>query len=89
MKFKKLLLFIQALKLITNQQMKMSYMKKWYNEVLKQWLTFKEGEVIGNLYLSKTWNSNGWRGLVTEKTVVLRRWGSETAKFGLSTQLMM
>ena len=29
------------------------------------------------------------RGLVSEETVVLRRWGSETRKFGLSTELIM
>ena len=28
-------------------------------------------------------------GLVSEETVVLRRWGSETRKFGLSTELIM
>ena len=28
------------------------------------------------------------RGLVSEETVVLRRWGSETRKFGLSTELI-
>ena len=27
-------------------------------------------------------------GLVSEETVVLRRWGSETRKFGLSTELI-
>ena len=27
--------------------------------------------------------------LVSEETVVLRRWGSETRKFGLSTELIM
>ena len=30
-----------------------------------------------------------YRGLVSEETVVLRRWGSETRKFGLSTELIM
>ena len=29
------------------------------------------------------------KGLVSEETVVLRRWGSETRKFGLSTELIM
>ena len=29
------------------------------------------------------------RGLVSEETVVLRRWGIETRKFGLSTELIM
>ena len=29
------------------------------------------------------------RGLVSQETVVLRRWGSETRKFGLSTELIM
>ena len=29
------------------------------------------------------------RGLVSEETVVLRRWGSDTRKFGLSTELIM
>ena len=29
------------------------------------------------------------RGLVSKETVVLRRWGSETRKFGLSTELTM
>ena len=28
-------------------------------------------------------------GLVSEETVVLRRWGSDTRKFGLSTELIM
>ena len=28
-------------------------------------------------------------GLVSKETVVLRRWGSETRKFGLSTELIM
>ena len=28
-------------------------------------------------------------GLVFEETVVLRRWGSETRQFGLSTELIM
>ena len=32
--------------------------------------------------------SENW-GLVSEETVVLRRWGSETRKFGLSTELIM
>ena len=34
-------------------------------------------------------NSNEKRGLVSKETVVLRRWGSETRKFGLSTELTM
>ena len=29
------------------------------------------------------------KGVVSEETVVLRRWGSETRKFGLSTALIM
>ena len=29
------------------------------------------------------------RGLVSKETVVLRRWGSDTRKFGLSTELIM
>ena len=29
------------------------------------------------------------RGLVSEETVVLRRWGSDTRKFGLSMELIM
>ena len=29
------------------------------------------------------------KGLVSEETGVLRRWGSETRKFGLSTELIM
>ena len=29
------------------------------------------------------------RGLVSKETVVLRQWGSETRKFGLSTELTM
>ena len=29
------------------------------------------------------------RGLVSKETVVLRRWGGETRKFGLSTELIM
>ena len=29
------------------------------------------------------------RGLVSEETVVLRRWGSDTRKFGSSTELIM
>ena len=29
------------------------------------------------------------RGVVSEETVVLRRWGSETRKFGLSTEFIM
>ena len=29
------------------------------------------------------------RGLVSIETVVLRRWGSDTRKFGLSTELIM
>ena len=29
------------------------------------------------------------RGIVSKETVVLRRWGSETRKFGLSTELIM
>ena len=32
---------------------------------------------------------DGGRGLVSEETVVLRRWGSDTRKFGLSTELIM
>ena len=28
-------------------------------------------------------------GLVSKETVVLRRWGSDTRKFGLSTELIM
>ena len=28
-------------------------------------------------------------GLVSEETMVLRRWGSDTRKFGLSTELIM
>ena len=35
--------------------------------------------------LNKPWI----KGLVSEETVVLRRWGSETRKFGLSTELIM
>ena len=30
-----------------------------------------------------------YRGSVSEETVMLRRWGSETRKFGLSTELIM
>ena len=30
-----------------------------------------------------------YRGLVSKETVVLRRWGSDTRKFGLSTELIM
>ena len=29
------------------------------------------------------------RGLVFKETVVLRRWGSDAQKFGLSTELIM
>ena len=29
------------------------------------------------------------RGLVSEEAVVLHRWGSDTRKFGLSTELIM
>ena len=29
------------------------------------------------------------KGLVSKETVVLRRWGSDTRKFGLSTELIM
>ena len=29
------------------------------------------------------------RGLVSKETVVLRRWGSETRKFGISTELII
>ena len=29
------------------------------------------------------------KGLVSEETVVLRRWGSDARKFGLSTELVM
>ena len=29
-----------------------------------------------------------YRGLVSKETVVLRRWGSDTRKFGLSTPLI-
>jgi len=35
----------------------------------------------GSLYI--------YRGLVSEETVMLRRWGSDTRKFGLSTELIM
>ena len=31
----------------------------------------------------------GYGGLVSKETVVLRRWGSDTRKFGLSTELIM
>ena len=34
-------------------------------------------------------NVLGERGLVFKETVVLRRWGSDTRKFGLSTELIM
>ena len=30
-----------------------------------------------------------YRGLVSKETVVLRRWGSDTRKLGLSTELIM
>ena len=33
--------------------------------------------------------TNKFRGLVPKETVVLRRWGSDTQKFGLSTELIM
>ena len=29
------------------------------------------------------------RGLVSKETVVLRRWGSDTREFGISTELIM
>ena len=46
-------------------------------------------------YLKQTLNPNvaikyfRFRGLVSKETVVLRRWGSDTRKFGLSTELIM
>ena len=41
-------------------------------------------------FIFKDWNRDyDKRGLVSKETVVLRRWGSETRKFGLSTELTM
>ena len=37
----------------------------------------------------KTQHTLEKRGLVSKETVVLRRWGSDTRKFGLSTELIM
>ena len=49
----------------------------------------------GNKAITPTfWNSQwsslrqSYRGLVSKETVVLRRWGSDTRKFGLSTPLI-
>ena len=56
------------------------------------------GRVVGNAgmpfnrkFLSSMWSATEFesRGLVSKETVVLRRWGSDTRKFGLSTELIM
>ena len=46
-------------------------------------------EKIYTFALAKQNSVSELRGLVSKETVVLRRWGSETRKFGLSTELTM
>ena len=41
------------------------------------------------LYVKNQTRVNLVKGLVSEETVVLRQWGSETRKFGLLTELIM
>ena len=43
--------------------------------------------VASNINTVRLHNTNEERGLISEETVVLRRWGSETQKFGLSTDV--
>ena len=63
--------------------------KTHFMQLFHQRIVFLNNSQKSQQSASTQYATNEKRGLVSEKTVVLRRWGSETRKFGLSTELIM